>query len=100
MAMRRSNPVPWLLVSAALAVGGPALAQSASKESSTSSKQGGAKSSPAKAAATPRRLDFAPDRSVKETSTERATATGPGQQTSIPIQATHGSGCHSQDGDA
>ena len=98
--MRRCHPVPWLLVSAALAVAGPALAQSASKESSTSAKQGSAKSSPGKAAATPRRLDFAPDRSVKETSTERATATGSGQQISTPMQATHGSGCHSQDGDA
>ena len=95
--MRRSNPVPWLLVSAALAVAGPALAQSASKESPTSSKQGSAKSASAKAPATPRRLDFAPDRTVKETSTGRATGSDP--QTT-PAQATHGSGCHSQDGDA
>ena len=98
--MRRSNPVPWLLVSAALAVAGPALAQSASKDFPTGSKQGSAKSSPGKAAATPRRLDFAPDRSVKETSTGRPTASGSGQQTSTPAQTTHGSGCHSQDGDA
>jgi hypothetical protein len=100
MAMQRSNPVRWLLVSAALAVAGPAMAQSASKEPLANSKQSSAKSSPAKPAAAPRRLDFVPDRSVKEASTGRATATGSEQSAPAPVRATQGSHCHSQDGDA
>jgi len=97
--MPRSNPVRWLVVGAALVVTGPAMAQSAGKEPSTGSKQSSAKSAPAKAAAVPKRLDFVPDRSVKEASTERATATGSAQPTPAPVRAMQGSHCHGQGGD-
>jgi hypothetical protein len=97
--MPRSNPVRWLVVGAALAIAGPAMAQSAGKEASTGSKQSSAKSAPAKPAAAPKRLDFVPDRSVKEASTGPATAPGSGQPTPAPVRAMQGSHCHGQGGD-
>jgi len=63
-----------LLLSFALAVAGPALAQSSDKDSQAAPKQGTAKSS-AKPAAAPKRLDFVPSTNVKPASTRPTPST-------------------------
>jgi hypothetical protein len=87
-----------VLTFAALVVAGSAMAQSTDKEPLAPSKQSATKSSTTKPAAAPKRLDFAPSGSVKETAATRAAAPDSAQPTQSP--AKEGSNCHSKESDA
>ena len=67
-----------LLLSFALAIAGPALAQSSEKDPQATPKPSTAKSSATKPSAAPKRLDFAPSTNVKPTATT-PTAPAPAQ---------------------
>ena len=89
--MPGSTLVRSLLVSVALVVAGPAMAQSVDKESSTASKQGNAKATRAQAA--PKRLDFVPSTAVKPATTRAPAATAqPAQAPAMPDSHCHGHG--------
>jgi hypothetical protein len=83
--MHGSTLARSLMVSVALAFAGSAMAQSTDKDRSAASKQSTAKPT-AKAAPAPKRLDFVPGASVKETATRSSTpsrsepARSPGKQ--------------------
>jgi hypothetical protein len=96
--MPRNNVARSVLVLAALAVAGSAMAQSTDKEPSAGSKQSTAKPSTTKPAVAPKRLDFVPSGSVKETATTRATAPNSAQPAQSP--GKEGSNCHSKESDA
>jgi hypothetical protein len=70
--MQARHLIRPLLVSVALTLAGPAMAQTTDKDRATTSKPGATKSSTAKQAPAAKRLDFAPSGSVKETSTRPA----------------------------
>ena len=95
--MQGSTLTRSLLVSVSLVIAGPAMAQSSDKEPATSSKQSNAKSTAAKPAAAPKRLDFVPTNGVKQTTTQ---APAPGTQQPAQMPAKQDSHCHSQDSDA
>jgi hypothetical protein len=92
------NAARSLLISVALVIAGPAMAQSTDKEPLATSKQGNTKASSTKATAAPKRLDFVPSSNVKETAATRGTAPSSSLPTRAP--AKQGSHCHLQDSDA
>ncbi len=92
----RSTLTRALVVCAGLAIAGSATAQSTEKDRSAA-KQGSSKSSAVKPAAAPKRLDFVPGNSVKETATR---ATTPGAAARGHTPAKQGSDCGSGYSDA
>ena len=66
-----------LLLSFAIAVTGPALAQSSDKDPQATPKQGTAKSTATKPSAAPKRLDFVPSTNVKPATTRQTTPAAP-----------------------
>jgi hypothetical protein len=85
-----------LLLSFALALAGPAIAQSSDKEPQTAPKQGTAKSSATKPAAASKRLDFVPSSNVKPTTTRPTTPA----QTPAQPPAKHDWHCDGESVDA
>jgi len=86
-----------LLLSFALALAGPAIAQSSDKEPQTAPKQGTAKSSATKPAAASKRLDFVPSSNVKPTTTRQPTTPA---QTPAQPPAKHDWHCDGESVDA
>ena len=85
-----------LVVCAGLAIAGSATAQSTEKDRSAAAKPGSSKSATAKSAA-PKRLDFVPGNSVKETATR---ATTPATAAPGHSPSKQGSDCESRYSDA
>ncbi len=92
----RSTLTRTLVVCAGLAIAGSAAAQSTDKDRPAAA-QGSAKSSAAKPSAAPKRLDFVPGNSVKETATRSTT---PATAAPAHAPAKQGSGCESGYSDA
>ena len=84
-----------LLLSFAIAVAGPVLAQTSDKDPQAAPKQGSAKSSATKPAAAPKRLDFVPSTNVKPTATRQTTPTA-----TTPAQPPAKYDWHGCDGDS
>ena len=85
-----------LLLSFAVALAGPALAQTGDKDPQTTPKQGTSKSATTKPAAA-KRLDFVPSSNVKPTTTRPAT---PAQAPAQPPGKHDWHGCDSESADA
>ncbi len=86
-----------LVVCVGLAIAGSATAQSTEKDPSAATRQGSSKASSAKPAVAPKRLDFVPGNSVKETATR---ATTPGIAAPGHTPAKKSSDCESRYSDA
>lgn len=84
-----------LLLSFALAVAGPALAQSSDKDPQATPKAS-AKSSATKPAAAPKRLDFVPGTNVKPTATRQTAPAAPAE----PAAKHEWHGCDGEASDA
>jgi hypothetical protein len=92
--MQGSTLVRSLLVSVALVVAGPAMAQG-DKDPSTASKPNSAKSA-TKPAAAAKRLDFVPANAVKPATTRAPASTSQ----PAPAPAMPDAGCHGHDSEA
>ena len=92
--MRGNTSIRALVACAALAIAGAATAQSTEKDRGAAAKQGSTKPSAAKSTGTPKRHDFVPGNSVKETST-RSSTPAPAH-----APAKQGSDCESKYSDA
>ena len=86
-----------LLLSLAIAVAGPVLAQSSDKDPQATPKQSTGKSSASKSAA-PKRLDFVPSTNVKPATTRQTTPAAPSQ--SQPPARYEWHGCEGDSSDA